>query len=176
MRYGHFAAGQFLSAVGEICWGDGDDDAPSGEGFRLRSVRLLDADNQVRSTFEAASSIKVELAYALSQELRGLRLIMLFSMHEGTLLFASTDHVISSEDECYNAGEYVTTCTIPGGLLNEGSYRLSFRAGIPGVREVMPASEVLNVSVVGSGLHGSAFSEKWPGLIAPKLEWSKGQL
>jgi lipopolysaccharide transport system ATP-binding protein len=68
-------------------------------------------------------------------------------------------------------GVYKIACRIPADLLNAGRYLVNVHLGITGVKVLIPGQEYLAFCVEGSGSHGSLATEKWPGVVAPRLEW-----
>ena len=71
---------------------------------------------------------------------------------------------------------YNTSCTIPADLFNAGLYRVKFHFGIPEVKVLIPPKTYLEFSTILAGNHGSIYYEKWPGIVAPKLEWTTSKV
>ncbi len=153
---------------GEISWRG--DDAPGNDEVRLRRLRLLDPESDTpQSVFEADKPIRFEIHYELKKRLRGNRFHMLLQTQEGELAFAATDHLF--QDEQQEPGRYITSCIIPGRLLNRRTYVVAVGCGVPGERWILPDSEYLSFSVGGAGNQASHFPEKWPGTLCPAIEW-----
>lgn len=153
---------------GEVLWKDRET-APGCKEIRLISIRLLNYGQKVQSQFDAEQPINIEITYEILENIRGMRLVIQVLNSEGIVAFASTDH--SLREEISHEGLYKTVCTIPKNLLNCGLYFIKLHAGCPGVRTLIQHQEVLNFSVDISQQHGSTFTEKWPGIFAPKLTW-----
>ncbi len=67
-------------------------------------------------------------------------------------------------------------CTLPGGMLNEGSYRIELIGGIHNKRWIFaPGSDTPTIQFsLKGGLSDSPFwVEKRPGILAPKLKWGR---
>ncbi|MFQ4137688.1 ABC transporter ATP-binding protein [Nodosilinea sp. PGN35] len=154
---------------GEIHWPNSDT-APGCQDLRLASLRLLGKDGIPQQVFESSQSIDVEITYKIFNSLRGMRLILQILTSEGVVAFTSTDHN-SRVNETIQAGLYTSICTIPANLLNAGMYLVKVGAGIPGVRVLLQGKEFLELTVESSNQHGSHFHERWPGVLAPKLQW-----
>jgi lipopolysaccharide transport system ATP-binding protein len=135
----------------------------------LHEIRLLDASGQVRSLFEAADPIRVEIEYEVKVRLRGARTILRISTQDGEQAFVSTDHFGRDPEQA--PGRYRTVCTIPGGLLNRRMYLVGVGFEIPDIGSLVPRQEHLAFTVAGGGNHGSVYPEAWPGVVCPILEW-----
>ena len=156
------------NSSGEISWHG--DDAPGNDEVRLRRLRLLDADTDTaQSVFEADKPIRFEIQYELKKRLRGNRFHMLLQTQEGDVAFAATDHLFQPEQQ--EPGHYVTSCIIPGRLLNRRTYTVAVGCGIPGERWIIPDGHFLSFNVSGAGNQSSHFPEKWPGIVCPSIEW-----
>jgi lipopolysaccharide transport system ATP-binding protein len=88
------------------------------------------------------------------------------------LRFRSTDHDCR-DATLLEAGTYVSTCRIPGNLLNLSEYIIRGWAGVPGIRYFLEPVDFMKLSVEGVGNHGSTYSDyqRWPGVVCPKLDW-----
>lgn len=152
---------------GEIYWELAD--APRGDEVALRGFRMLNAQGQSRSTFEADKPFTVELQYDILLRLRGARFIVTFLTQEGEIAFCATDHLFQSETQL--PGSYKTTCFIPGGIFNRRSYFVQVVCDIPGERIIIEDHDCMSFTVVGAGNQSSNFPESWPGVVCPKIEW-----
>lgn len=145
-------------------------EAPGNESIRLRSVKLLNESSEVQDSFSATQSIHIVIRYEILKILQGMRLVVQILTSEGIVAFASTDHATRTIET--QPGVYETICIIPAKLLNKIQYHVRVSAGIPGVKVLIPGQDILSFSIVGLGHHGSYFPEKWPGLLAPELDWT----
>ena len=153
---------------GEISWTGGD--APGNDEIRLRHIRLLDPENDTpQSVFQAGKPIRCEIHYEVKKRVRGNRFHLLLQTQEGEVAFMATDHLFQEEQQ--SPGRYITSCVIPGGLLNRRPYVVAVGCGIPGERWIIPDSDFLSFNVSGAGNQSSHFPEKWPGTICPTIEW-----
>ena len=91
---------------------------------------------------------------------------------EGVLIFVAGDN----EDPAWHgtkrpAGIYLSSCVIPGMLLNSGHYSISVAADIPGSEILFLEHHAISFQIEHTGctvLDGAARS---PGIICPTLEW-----
>ena len=156
------------SSHGEVAWPDVDD-APGGEEVKLRGIRLLGEEGSPSSLFEVDKPIRMEIRYEVRRAVRGMRIRMGLLTLQGEIAFQSTDHRVREAE--VEPGHYRSICTIPGGLLNIGQYLVKVGAGIPGLKVLIPHREYLRFETAGPGNQGSDFSERWPGVVCPKLDW-----
>ena len=68
-------------------------------------------------------------------------------------------------------GRYTVTCTIPGHLLNQGSYFVTLRAGIHAVRHIFILDQILSFEVINVSGANSQYGGIRPGVINPSLRW-----
>ena len=164
----YFATASEGVDCGEVNWQDRST-APGGKEMKLVSIRLLDPENTPRSTFDTGKPVRVEVTYEIFETVRGMRVIAQIINSEGIIAFSSTDH--NSRPAESAPGVYRTVCTIPGGLLNSGLYYVLVHSGCPGVKVLVQGKEFIRFNAEKTGEHGSLFPEKWPGVVAPKLNW-----
>lgn len=156
------------AGTGEVRWTD-EKTAPGGREMRFVSIRLLGAEDTPRSHFDTEKAVRVEVTYKLFEKVRGMRLILQIINSAGVIAFASTDQNQRQDDS--GPGVYRTVCTIPGGLLNSGLYFVFVHAGCPGVKPLVMGKEFIRFQAEKTDRHGSFFTEKWPGVVAPRLSW-----
>lgn len=77
----------------------------------------------------------------------------------------------ASSLEAHPVGLVEGNCRVPGDLLNDGSYSVTFMAhyvGTPGVG----IPEVLRFEIRDSGERDTAYFGKWTGVTRPRLDWT----
>lgn len=154
---------------GQIFW-KLDQSAPGTKILRLRSIRILDNQLLPRGYFEATESIQIEISYKILSSVRGMRFVLQIINAEGINVFSTTDHLLRG-NKYEEIGDYQTICTIPPNLMNKGIYYVKVHAGCPGIQVLLKGEEFIRFSIEESINHGSSFSEQWPGIIAPKIDW-----
>lgn len=148
--------------------------APGSEEFRLRSIRISDAALQPRSVFTADEDIVITFEYLVTSQLRGMRIAMEIETKDGVSAFCSTDH--ASRDPVTPPGVFVSRCVIAKNLLNATTYRVLLHVGCPGVKVLLASRGFLEFRIEHASQHGSYFDEKWPGAVAPQLQWTSSRL
>lgn len=164
----YLSSNQQTGNIGEVRWEENG--APSCEEISLRGIRVLGPGSNVYSIYNSTKPIDVEIQFLVKKPLRGMRVILSLLTSDSVVAFASTNHSIIGEQEL-NPGIYKTICRIPADLLNNAEYAVNVHFGIPGAKVLIQGKEYLTFTVEGAGGHGSNYSEKWPGVFAPKLTW-----
>jgi lipopolysaccharide transport system ATP-binding protein len=70
-----------------------------------------------------------------------------------------------------DAGVYRTRCIIPGRLLNDGAYSVSF-SFTRGGASILDLPRALMIDILDSGEARFGWFGKWPGVLRPDLEWT----
>jgi lipopolysaccharide transport system ATP-binding protein len=70
-----------------------------------------------------------------------------------------------------NSGHYISRCTLPADLFNEGRYSLGVNASSYGVRRYFLDEQALAFNVDISGAPGTQWAEPRQGPIRPRLDW-----
>jgi lipopolysaccharide transport system ATP-binding protein len=87
---------------------------------------------------------------------------------QGLLIF---DQSAWDEPRPFAAGLHRTRCVVPGYLMNDGNYFISFVFRSAG-KLVLELPNALNLEIVDNREGRFGWYGKWPGVIRPKLEWS----
>jgi lipopolysaccharide transport system ATP-binding protein len=157
-------------AKGERRW-EGDD-APGTESMRLRAVRLMAHEGGLASAVDIRRPFQVEIEYEIRKALSHLRVCVRVAAADGTIAFTSSDDSDPRWDGCpREPGRYISRCSIPGNLMNEGRYSFTVSADVPFVKILFFEESVITVDVERIGGAGTRYAERWPGLVCPKLDW-----
>jgi lipopolysaccharide transport system ATP-binding protein len=163
---GHDKAGERIWEAEEIP----DSTAP----FLPEALRLMDMRGNIVDTVRSTEQVILEIEYSLSAAVTGLRIGIYLYTARGEAVLTSFD---TDEQEMFekhtrrNAGKYVSRCTIPADLLNQGRYTVSMNASSYNIRRYFRDEQVLDFTVDATGAPGMQWSEPRPGIIRPRLEW-----
>lgn len=152
---------------GQIEWAP--DQRPGDEACRLISCRL--GNESQRTTFSSDVPIDVEITFEVRRESHGLRVGLDLLSSEGTIVFRTYHDDGAREPRPVTPGQYTVRCSIPGALLNQGSYFVTLRAGIHAVRHICILDQVLSFEVINVSGSNSQYGGTRPGLINPSLNW-----
>lgn len=141
---------------------------PKDPDARLVSLRVQSGGNRTQRIVSRTESFTLQLEYEVSRPFRDLSVsvgitdaygLAVFYSHEGD----STDW----EGRTRESGRYVSTCEIPGNLLQPGVYFVSVNLYVDQVKFIEQRDSLVSfeVSSVGSNVNGRL------GVIAPVLKW-----
>ena len=106
---------------------------------------------------------------------QGLRVGLYLMSMRGEYVFTSFD---TDDPEMYGQfsvrepGHYVSRCTIPADMLNEGRYALGLNASSYRVKRYFQDEHALVFTVDGVGAPGKQWPEPRMGLVRPRLDWN----
>ncbi len=143
--------------------------APGSSDFKLLSVSTLTEDYIVKKSFTDEQSILIHIKTALSVPLRNMRLNLSLYNRDEIVVFTTSSHLY--EEVLKSEGFYQYEIVIPAYLLNHGNYKISLQAGIPGERQILESTKVLNFDVEKISDSGTTYNTVLKGVVAPKLHW-----
>ncbi|GAP05287.1 MAG TPA: ABC transporter ATP-binding protein [Anaerolinea thermolimosa] len=164
---------QGFSQEGQRIWEE-DEVPPEAAPFKPIAVRLKDAQGRVSNAVRSTEPFTIEVEYALSSPVTGLRVGLYLMSTRGEFIFTSFDTDDPSRYERYPvrpAGRYVSRCTIPADWLNEGRYAVGINASSFRVRRYFHDEQTLNFTVDATGAPGMQWAEPRLGPLRPRLDW-----
>jgi lipopolysaccharide transport system ATP-binding protein len=162
-----------LAESGEHTW-SADEIPATSAPFRPISLRLRDPRGRIVQTIRSTEPATVEWEYRLEAPLTGLRVGMYLSTMRGEYVLTAFDVDDAKQFEQFGAraaGHYVSRCTLPADLLNEGRYSLGVNASSFGVRRYFMDENALSFNVDISGAPGTQWPEMRHGPVRPRLDW-----
>lgn len=162
-----------LSKLGERFWEE-DEVPPSAAPFRPLAIRVRAKDGTVSDTVRSVEPFTIEIEYALSEDLTGLRVGFYLMSTRGEPIFTSFDTDSSELFQAFPArarGTYTSRCVIPANTLNEGRFVLGINASSYHIRRYFQDEQALTFSVDASGAPGTHWPEPRPGGVRPVLDW-----
>lgn len=159
---------------GEKVWRD--DEIPSDtQPFRPYALRVRNHRQQVVDTLLSTEEATIEIEYECTSDIKGLRVGLYLMNMRGEYVFTSFDTDDLDKYETYavrKAGRYVSRCTIPADLLNEGRYVVGVNASTYRVKRYFQDERALVFHVDGTGAPGKQWPEPRMGLVRPRLNWA----
>ena len=162
-----------LSKLGERFWEE-DEVPASAAPFRPLAIRVRAKDGTVSDTVRSVEPFTIEIEYALSEDLTGLRVGFYLMSTRGEPIFTSFDTDSSELFQAFPArarGTYTSRCVIPANTLNEGRFVLGINASSYHIRRYFQDEQALTFSVDASGAAGTHWPEPRPGGVRPVLDW-----
>jgi len=163
-----------LSKLGERFWEE-DEVPASAAPFRPLAIRVRAKDGAVSDTVRSVEPFTIEIEYALSEDLTGLRVGFYLMSTRGEPIFTSFDTDSSELFQAFPArgkGTYTSRCVIPANTLNEGRFVLGVNASSYHIRRYFQDEQALTFSVDASGAPGTHWPEPRPGGVRPVLDWN----
>ncbi len=169
----YYLASSF-SQEGERAWQPEEIPAEAAP-FCPLAIRVRDSHGRVADTVRSSEPVQIELEYALQAPVTGLRVgIYLLSMR-GEYVFTSfdtDDPLLFEKFSIRRAGHYLSRCTIPGNLLNEGRFILGVNASSFRIRRYFQEEHALAFTVDATGAPGKHWPEPRLGPLRPALDWA----
>lgn len=162
-----------FSNAGERCWMP-EEIPPEAAPFKPVALRIFNSRRQLVDTVRSTEPAVIEFEYELAQAVAGLRVGIYLLTLRGEYVFTSFDTDDPSLFERYSvrpAGRYLSRCTIPANLLNEGRFVIAVNASTFRIRRYFQDERALAFSVDGIGAPGKQWSEPRLGPIRPALQW-----
>jgi lipopolysaccharide transport system ATP-binding protein len=138
-------------------------------------LRIKDRTGKVVDTVRSTEPVTVEFEYSLGIPLTGLRVGLYLSTMRGEYVFTSFDTDSAGNYERFGirkAGRYVSCCTLPPDIFNEGRYALGVNASSFGVQRYFMEENALSFNVDVAGAPGMQWPEMRVGPLRPRLDWN----
>ena len=154
---------------------DGLRDAPSSDMLRLRAIRIMQ-DEEVTAQIDIGREFTVHIEYDVLQATKVITNFVLVD-HLGTQVLRTGNFTAANigEDPLFGKvlapGHYSAYCTIPGELLNDGTFRVQAFLAVAHGRLHAWFIEGLSFSAYDTGKMRGDFTRKWVGLVRPRLKW-----
>ncbi len=162
-----------LAETGERLW-EPDEIPVNAAPFRPIALRIRDRQGRIVDTIRSTESFTVEWEYVLEAPITGLRVGMYLSTMRGEYVFTAFDVDDAGQYEQFasrTAGHFISRCSVPADVLNEGRYSLGVNASSFGVRRYFMDEAALSFNVDISGAPGTQWPEVRHGLVRPRLAW-----
>ncbi|MBU2102209.1 MAG: Wzt carbohydrate-binding domain-containing protein, partial [Candidatus Omnitrophica bacterium] len=157
--------------IREQCWQDRSQ-APGNEEISLRAVRIRDTRGKSIDTIDLSSSFAIDVEYEIFIKVQHMRIVVKIETIEGTAVLLSRDNYENEwAEKPRPPGRYISTCNMPGHLLNAGHYVVTVSAETPGIKFLFYAENVLRFFIHPSSGMPAQYSERWPGIVCPRLSW-----
>jgi lipopolysaccharide transport system ATP-binding protein len=151
------------------------DEIPSGsDPFVPMAVRVKNDGGNATDSVRSIDPITIEVEYKLTAPITGLRVGIYLMTTRGEYVFTSFDTDEPERFEKFtarNAGHYVSRCSIPPDILNEGRFVVGFNASSYKVRRYFADERAINFDVNSTGAPGTQWAEVRQGPTRLRLGW-----
>jgi len=167
----YLAAG--FAQSGERVWTEAEI-GPQAGLFHPLGLRLRDRNGRIVDTLRSTEPATIEIAYRLDRPVNALRIGIYLATLRGELIITSFD---TDDPDLYQrfaarpAGSYISRCTIPADLLNEGRYVIGVNASSFRIQRYFQDERALAFNVDPTGAPGMHWPEQRLGMIRPRLDW-----
>lgn len=148
------------------CWTDSD--RPGNDWLKVNEIKVSSVNFSNQGFFDRNDELEVVTEFELLVNQVPTNLSMVLLSETGEIILNSYSQV---PVPVLDKGVYSGKCKIPGGLLNDGSYKISMlfvkdTSAIMYALEEAIRFELIDTEVRGTGWHG-----KYPGFVRPKLDF-----
>jgi lipopolysaccharide transport system ATP-binding protein len=167
---------EYLQTAAESCfervWPDRDT-APGNDGVRIHSARVVGLDEMPIGTLDTRTSFGLEFAYWNLKAGARLNLSVSLYNHEGNCVFTTaTVNEPHWHGKEFPPGLYRSICEVPGGLLNDGNYRVMLRIVQDLSFPLYYYEDIVVFEVQDSTEGRGKWYGKWTGVVRPELKWT----
>jgi lipopolysaccharide transport system ATP-binding protein len=168
----YYMASGFTGA-GERIWTSAEIPAEASPFVPL-ALRLRDKTGRVADTLRSTEPFTIEIEYRLDRSITGLRVGIYLLTMRGEYVFTSFDLDDPGQFEQLGVrpeGKYISRCTIPANILNEGRYALAVNASSFRIKRYFWDDHALAFTVDATGAPGKQWPEPRMGPVRPALDW-----
>ncbi|GAP19956.1 ABC transporter ATP-binding protein [Leptolinea tardivitalis] len=143
--------------------------------FKPVSIRVRNPQGNVVDTLRSTEPVTIEIEYELDAPITGLRVGMYLLSMRGEYILTSFD---TDDPEQFDrksirkAGHYVSRCTLPADMLNEGRFMIAVNASTFRVKRYFQDEQALTFNIDAAGAPGMHWPEPRLGPIRPRLTWN----
>ena len=143
--------------------------APGGESVRISRASVRPVDGEAITT---SSELLLEFEYWNLKAGSHLNLSLHVYDEQGVLAFNTAPvHEREWHGRPFPAGRFVSTCRVPGHLLNEGVYRIELLVVKDQATVLYRDEGIVIFEVRDDGEQRGAWYGRVPGVVRPNLEW-----
>ncbi len=157
-------------------WND-PKEAPTNQVTRWVGARIRNERGEITADIESDNSFTLELDYCNLRE--GARLgttVALFNEEGIHVLSSLTNHCKEWHNRSREKGIYRSICEVPGKLLSEGKYSVTFLTWADNYSLIHREDNVLEFQVNDSGFVRGDYYDIIEGIIRPLLQWKVQKL
>jgi lipopolysaccharide transport system ATP-binding protein len=156
---------------GRVAWHS--EKRPGNRSFKLNSVTLKIPDGSETSSVEISKGALVEIDFEVIEEGAQLGLYIVLYDSESNRIFGSLSN---TEPNYYGKpmkpGRYISTCKLPGDLLNSGMFSLSVGGYGANYGDGFILDSLLSFAAIDDGVLRRDYRGGFLGPIRPRLEWN----
>ncbi|HEX7555693.1 MAG TPA: Wzt carbohydrate-binding domain-containing protein, partial [Leptolinea sp.] len=143
--------------------------------FKPITIRVLNPQGKVVDTLRSTEPVTIEIEYELDAPITGLRVGLYLLSMRGEYIMTSFDTDDPTEFDrvtVRKAGHYISRCTLPADMLNEGRFMLAVNASTFRIKRYFQDEQALTFNIDAAGAPGMHWPEPRMGPIRPRLTWN----
>jgi len=148
------------------------EDRPGNQTFRLNSVKLKNSSGDEVSAINISEEAFIEIEYELIQDGGRSQFSLVLFDADGYCVFGSMSN---TEPNFYGkpmpAGNYRSSCSMYGNLLNAGRFHISITGGSAYWTDSFAIDHAISFDAIDDGVLKSDYYGFSGGVIKPKLRW-----
>ncbi|OUT69374.1 MAG: ABC transporter ATP-binding protein, partial [Planctomycetaceae bacterium TMED10] len=150
----------------------GKSDPAECDEIELHEISVSDKSGSYDSVIATDTPLKVNISYSLKKPVHQLRVSILLTTNDGTVVISSSDMMSDVENNPRQKGSYVSSCSIPPLLLNRMQYVVRVDFEIPRAGHLLSGYHVdFDVSELTVNQLGRTRRPSPPGIVHPLLDW-----
>ncbi len=154
-------------------WEEGSE--PGDDSVKLTYFKIFGDDLlNPKSDFKQNEYITIETGLRLESDTHGFRVNFSFETMTSEIAFIASSQKITMKD--FRNGEYRLSVVVPKDILNYTKYIVYINIDVPNKKVIVNHMQLANISIEEVEQDNELLIEKWPGAVAPKLEWKIGEL
>ncbi|MEO7534679.1 MAG: ABC transporter ATP-binding protein [Ferruginibacter sp.] len=148
------------------------EERPDAKELEVLSIKIVDEKDSIDNFLTTTTNLKIEVEYRIKEEIKDLRVVVNLVTPDGTEVFSTSDFSFQLDSRTRIAGRYISTCHIPGGLLNLGNYIAIIDFDVPRIKAIMMGLSVtFSITELSYNQLGITIANRPAGVIHPFLEW-----
>jgi lipopolysaccharide transport system ATP-binding protein len=143
--------------------------------FKPVAIRVLNPQGKVVDTLRSTEPVTIEIEYELDAPITGLRVGLYLLSMRGEYIMTSFDTDDPTEFDRVSVrkeGRYISRCTLPADMLNEGRFMIAVNASTFRVKRYFQDEQALTFNIDAAGAPGMHWPEPRMGPIRPRLTWN----
>jgi lipopolysaccharide transport system ATP-binding protein len=148
--------------------------APGNDRVRIRRVTIRPAGGDPTDAISMETPLAVEVEYWNLIPDAELHICLHFLTEHHVVAFTSASNEDHPKGETHRVPEGLirSVCRVPGGLLNEGTYRIHLLALRDTSKITYRMDEALTFEVLDRGTRPGTWYGREPGTVRPRLDWA----
>jgi lipopolysaccharide transport system ATP-binding protein len=148
--------------------------APGNDRVRIRRLTIRPAGGDPNDAISMETPLAVEIEYWNLIPDAELHICLHFVTEHHVVAFTSASNEGHPKDETHGVPEGLirSVCNVPGGLLNEGTYRIHLLALRDTSKITYRMDEALTFEVQDRGTRPGTWYGREPGTVRPRLDWT----